>query len=419
MAIQGKKENSMSNTIQLKVIKGTDQNRTFEINPGDSLLVGRGDASDTQIKDPAMSRAHFRIAYQDGEIVIQDQNSASGTILNGTPVTSAKAKAGDTIRAGDTFLKIEPETGPPAADQENPARRNIAHLIGTELGGFQVESLLAKGSESIVFKAREIKNDRPAALKVMLPQFIQDAQQQERFVRAMKTMLNVRDPHIVELYSAGKSGGLCFSAMELIEGDNLDKLIERMGIDGLLDWSEVWRCAIHIARALETGYLRDIVHRNVTPTNIIRRRKDKVFKLADFMLAKAMSGALAQQITEPGQLLGELQYLPPERTVDDVLVDSRSDIFGLGATCYALLTGEPPAQGKGLLNILKSVREQIPEPPSTVAKNINPEFEEIVMKMIAKNPDDRYAKPADLVSALENISKSNRLEADAVDWWVG
>ncbi|MEE2826025.1 MAG: FHA domain-containing serine/threonine-protein kinase [Planctomycetota bacterium] len=404
----------MSETIRLKVVQGTDKDRTFEIPPGASLLVGRGDASDTQIKDPAMSRAHFRINHQDGEIVIQDQNSASGTLLNGSPVTTARVKVGDTIRAGDTFLAIH---GLAAAAPAG--RRNIANLIGTEFGGFQVDSLLAKGSESIVFQAHEIKKDRPAALKVMLPQFIQDPQQQERFVRAMKTMLNVRDPHIVELYAAGKSGGLCYSAMELIEGDNLDKLIERMGVDGLLDWSEVWRCAIHIARALETGYLRDIVHRNVTPTNIIRRRSDKVFKLADFQLAKAMSGALAKQITEPGQLLGELQYLPPERTVDDGLVDSRSDIFGLGATCYALLTGNPPAQGQGLVNLLKSVREQVPEPPSTVAKNINPEFEAIVMKMLAKNPDDRYRKPAELIVALENISKSNRLEADAADWWVG
>ncbi|MCH2183813.1 MAG: serine/threonine-protein kinase [Mariniblastus sp.] len=404
----------MSETIRLKVVQGTDKDRTFEIPPGGSLLVGRGDASDTQIKDPAMSRAHFRINHQDGEILIQDQNSASGTILNGSPVTTARVKVGDTIRAGDTFLAIH---GLAAAAPAG--RRNIANLIGTEFGGFQVDSLLAKGSESIVFQAHEIKKDRPAALKVMLPQFIQDPQQQERFVRAMKTMLNVRDPHIVELYAAGKSGGLCYSAMELIEGDNLDKLIERMGVDGLLDWSEVWRCAIHIARALETGYLRDIVHRNVTPTNIIRRRSDKVFKLADFQLAKAMSGALAKQITEPGQLLGELHYLPPERTVDDGLVDSRSDIYGLGATCYALLTGNPPAQGEGLVNLLKSVREQVPEPPSTVAKNINPEFESIVMKMLAKNPDDRYRKPAELIVALESISKSNRLEADAADWWVG
>ncbi len=405
----------MSETIRLKVVQGTDKDRTFEIPAGGTLLVGRGEASDTQIKDPAMSRAHFRVDYQDGAVVIQDQNSASGTFLNGNPVTAATVNEGDTIRAGDTFLSIQS----PVATAAQGGRRNIANLIGTEFGGFQVESLLAKGSESVVFKAQDVAKSREVALKVMLPQFIQDSQQQERFVRAMKTMLNVRDPHIVELYAAGKSGGLCFSAMELIEGDNLDKLIERMGMDGLLDWSEVWRCAIHIARALETGYLRDIIHRNVTPTNIIRRRSDKVFKLADFQLAKAMSGALAKQITEPGQLLGELQYLPPERTVDDATVDSRSDIFGLGATCYALLTGNPPAQGEGLVNILKSVRQEVPAPPSNIAKNISPDFEAIVMKMIAKDPDDRYAKPADLIRALEGMSKSNRLEADAADWWVG
>jgi len=82
----------MSETIRLKVVQGTDKDRTFEIPSGASLLVGRGDASDTQIKDPAMSRAHFRINHQDGEIVIQDQNSASGTLLNGSPVTTARVK---------------------------------------------------------------------------------------------------------------------------------------------------------------------------------------------------------------------------------------------------------------------------------------------------------------------------------------
>ena len=406
--------------IQLKIVQGTDKDRTFDIPPAGSLLVGRGDASDTKIQDRAMSRAHFRITNQDGSVLVEDQKSASGTFLNGNAIISETVQQGDTIRAGDTYFKIpSKKAARPGAAPTKSGRRNVANLIGTELGGFQVESLLAKGSESIVFKAKDIAKQRDVALKVMLPQFIQDSQQQERFVRAMKTMLNVRDPHIVELYAAGKAGGLCFSAMELIEGDNLDKLIERMGIDGLLDWSEVWRCAIHIARALETGFLRDVIHRNVTPTNIIRRRSDKVFKLADFMLAKAMSGTLAKQITEPGQLLGELQYLPPERTVDDAVVDSRSDIYGLGATCYALLTGKPPAQGQGLANMLKSVREGIPEPPSVVAMNINPEFETIVMKMLAKNPEDRYSKPAELIVALEAISKSHRLEADAADWWVG
>ena len=97
--------------------------------------------------------------------------------------------------------------------------------------------------------------------------------------------------------------------MEYVEGEDLAKLIERMGIDGVLDWGEVWRCAVHIARALQVAYDRQIIHRNVTPTNIIRRTKDKLFKLGDLMLAKALEGSLAKQITQPGQLLGELHYM--------------------------------------------------------------------------------------------------------------
>ena len=406
--------------IQLQIIKGTDTKRTFDIPSGNSLLVGRGDASDTKTQDRAMSRNHYRISFIDDVILIEDQNSASGTFVNGSPVTSAKVQLGDSIRAGDTFFKvvkkIATETSSPKVKSE---RRDIANLIGTEFGGFQVESLLAKGSESVVFKARDLTKNRAVALKVMLPQFISDTQQQEIFVRAMKTMLKVRDPHIVQLYAAGKTGGLCYSGMELIEGDNLDKLIERMGMDGLLDWTEVCRCAIHIARALRTGFNMDVIHRNVTPTNIIRRRKDKVFKLADFMLAKAMSGSLAKQITEPGQLLGELPYLPPERTVDDAVVDSRSDIYGLGATCYALLTGSAPAKGQGLAQLLKSVREEIPQPPSKVALNIDSDFEMIVMKMIAKDPENRYANPSELIQALDLTSKKHNIEADATDFWVG
>ena len=132
-----------------------------------------------------------------------------------------------------------------------------------------------------------------------------------------------------------------------------------------------------------------------------------------------MSGSLAKQITEPGQLLGELPYLPPERTVDDAVVDSRSDIYGLGATCYALLTGSAPAKGQGLAQLLKSVREEIPQPPSKVALNIDSDFEMIVMKMIAKDPENRYANPSELIQALDLTSKKHNIEADATDFWVG
>ena len=405
--------------IQITSIEGPDKGQSYKVEEGGSLLVGRGEKSDTRIDDKAMSRGHFKIYLSDGEIAIEDQQSRSGTFLNGNEIHSSLAKIGDRIQAGDTTFKIEGQQQAGATTIHSSPRIDINNLVGKNIGDFQIESLIAKGSNGLIFKALDTKKNRVAAMKVLFPHFVRDEQQQERFVRAMKTMINFKHPHIVELYAAGKSSGLCYAAMEYIDGEDLSKLIDRMGIDGVLDWAEVWRCAVQITRALDAGYYRHVIHRNVTPTNIIRRSSDKSFKLIDLMLAKALEGVFVQQITQPGQLLGELHYLPPERTVEDTNADTRSDIYGLGATCYALLTGKPPASGKSLVEILKSIRNDAPELPSKKQPDISKEFEALVMQMLAKDPGDRFSEPADLLKKLEGIKKSKKLEADAADWWVG
>ncbi len=414
----------MADKISVKIVGGPELGRNFEITCGESLLVGRGEASDTRINDPSMSRTHFRIFFKEGEVAVNDEGSSSGTFQNGHRISSAIAKLGDVIQAGDTMFKVNQaedeseKTVAPDTINEN-SKANIGNLVGKIMGGYKIESVIRKGTNSVIFKAHDMENDRPAAVKVMLPQFIKDEQHRDRFIRAMKTMLTVKHLHIIELFSAGKAGGLCYAGMEYIEGEDLATLIDRMGVDGILDWQEVWRCAVHITRALHIGYDRQIIHRNVIPTNIIRRTHDKLFKLGDFMLAKALEGSLAKQITQPGQLLGDVHYMPPERTQDDAEVDTRSDIYGLGATCYALLTGRPPAEGQNLIEVLTNVRNQKPEPVSKYQLYVNPVFESIVMKMIEKDPADRYATPRDLLLDLEQVGKSERLETDTSDWWVG
>ena len=162
----------------------------------------------------------------------------------------------------------------------------------------------------------------------------------------MKTMLPIRHPNIVRLYNAGKKGPVCWAAMEFIEGESLTKVIDRIGIQGMLDWHEVFRLAVQIGRALQEASEHKIIHRNVTPTNILRRTSDKTCLLGDLMLAKGLEGTTAQQITQPGQLIGDLAYMSPERTQPDAVADCRSDLYGLGATLYALLAGavaKPPA----------------------------------------------------------------------------
>ena len=179
----------------------------------------------------------------------------------------------------------------------------------------------------------------------------------------------------------------------------------------MLDWREVWGVAVHVGSALSEAYSQQIIHRNVTPTNIMRRSKDKSCVLGDLMLAKGLQGALAQQVTQPGQLIGDLPYMSPERTQSDAEVDCRSDLYGLGATLYALLTGRPPVEGEVLPVLVKNVREQVPESPKTFQLAINDLFGDLVMRLLEKRPDERYQTPSALLKDLDRIGTFNGLEA--------
>jgi serine/threonine protein kinase len=248
-------------------------------------------------------------------------------------------------------------------------------------------------------------------VKVLSPEYTENEEQKERFIRAMKTMLPIKHENLVELYGAGKQGPYCWAAMEFVDGESLTQVIDRIGAAGMLDWRETWRVGVHIGRALHEAYEQKIIHRNVTPPNILRRSSDKVCKLGDLMLAKALEGAQAKQVTQPGQLIGDVPYMSPERTRGQDKVDCRSDIYGLGATLYALLTGRPPFESSSLPELIRMVREAAPVKPREHQLAIPELFQDAVLKMIAKKPEDRFQKPIDLVRDLERIGKYQGLTA--------
>lgn len=411
-------------TRRLVVVEGPDKGRSFELENIDKFVIGRGQASDSQINDPRMSRVHCEVQVEGDKVTLRDCESAAGTFVNNQKVTEIDLNPGAVIKAGESAFRYDSGQ---AADQPTmmgdiqPVRKaedvaSLADLVGSKLGPFEIKSIIAKGSSGMMFKAKDPDKDLVAAVKVLTPQYTATDDQRQRFVRAMQTMLPIKDKHLVELYNAGKNGPYCWAAMQYIEGESLTSVIDRIGIEGMLSWEEVWRVAVHVGRGLRKAEENQIIHRNVTPTNIIRRNSDKCCLLGDLMLAKALDGTMAQQITQPGQLIGDLPYMSPERTRDQASVDSRSDIYGLGATCYALLTGRPPAGGDTLPEMINNVRNTVPESPRKYQLAINELFEGAVLKMIAKDPVDRYQSPAELLIDLERIGKYNALEADWSAW---
>jgi serine/threonine protein kinase len=408
------------------IIGGPDRGRSFQIEEGQTLVVGRSQTSDTQINDPRVSRVHCRVVVDGGTITLLDNDSAGGTFMNGNQVSRQELDTGDTFSVGDTTMRYQldanlPDDQPtimPVASSEpvpQPAPQ-LADLVGETFAHYRLDKILAKGNTGMIFKAQDTEQDRVVAVKILTPDPNHSDEQRDRFVRAMKIMLPIKHDHLVSLYHAGKTGPFCWAAMQYIDGESLTELISRMGIEGMLDWRETWRIGVQIGRALDAAYDQKIIHRNVTPTNIMRRHADRACLLADLMLAKALEGNFSQQITAPGQLIGEVPYMAPERTRDSDPVDTRSDIYGLGATLYALMAGRPPFESSSLPELVRMVREDEPTPPKQFQLSIDEKFQDAVARMLAKKPADRYQTPTELLRDLERIGRFNNLQADWTGW---
>jgi serine/threonine-protein kinase len=266
------------------------------------------------------------------------------------------------------------------------------------------------------------------AVKLLWPGFARQPDQLQRFVRAMKTSEVLQHPNLVRIYGAGKANSCCWIAMEYVEGGSATRFIRQAGVAGRLDWRLGLRLAHHVAQALKFAHEHSIIHRNVTPNNVLLRTKDRVAKLGDLMLAKALEGDYAESISEPGDVLGDVPYLSPEQTRGTKDLDPRSDLYSLGATVYAVMGGRPPFTGKTLAEVTERIRNQ-PVTPLREAQSdpvkthalsafqrqhvtlqleeIPAALEEIVLRTLAKRPDDRYQTATELVSDLEKVAAKN------------
>jgi serine/threonine protein kinase len=177
-------------------------------------------------------------------------------------------------------------------------------------------------------------------------------------------------------------------------------VIDRIGVAGLLDWRVAARIAVHIAWALQFAHSHQVIHRNLTSRNFLVRFSDKATLLGDLLLAKALEWALAIDITRPGAIIGDVRYMPCERLLANDAVDARSDIYSLGALVYALLTGRPPLAGPSLLDTLALIRTGDPVPPRKYQLSISGLFEGVVLRMLARRPEDRYQSADDLLVHL-------------------
>jgi serine/threonine protein kinase len=405
----------------LQVVSGPHKGRCFLVEEGAPLLLGRSRHAETRLEDPGVSRVHCEIELEDGQVLVTDLDSAGGTFVNGKRITEQQLRPGDVVQIGETKMRLLPGGARPAdldSSSEPPSSsvhlpqlppERLNELTGHTLSHYRIGTQIGRGQTGIVFRASDFKDDRAIAVKVLWPGSSNNMEMR-RFVRTVRTLVPLKHPNLVKFRGAGKTGPYCWLAMELVEGESLDQVINRVGVAGMLDWRIAFHVAVHLARALEYAHSQGIIHRNLTPRNVLIRTADKVTKLGDLMLAKALEGQLAEQITRPGEILGDLRYMAPERTRGAADVDGRSDLYSLGALAYAVLTGRPPFDGATLLDKIKAIRSDAPVPPRKYQMSIPGQCEGIVLRLLSKRPDDRYPTATELLRDLERVAKLNGLK---------
>ncbi len=273
----------------------------------------------------------------------------------------------------------------------------MADLIGKTISHYKILEKLGEGGMGVVYKAEDTKLKRTVALKFLPPELTRDTEAKERFLREARAAAALNHSNICTIYEIDDTeDGRPFIAMEFIEGNSLKDKIK----DERLKIQEVVEIALQIASGLQAAHEHGIIHRDMKCDNVMIAEKG-VAKIMDFGLAK-LSGRT--QVTQEGTKLGTISYMSPEQTRGEK-VDQRTDIWSLGVVLYEMVTGQLPFKGEYEQAVIYSILNEQPEPPSALRSDLPPALEQVILKALAKNPQERYQQATELLSALQDYQK--------------
>jgi len=299
--------------------------------------------------------------------------------------------------------QIGPARAPEPSRQGTDKHAPLAEASDEELRpedcpiyGYEIERELGKGSMGVVYKARHVISERITALKVLPLRLAAKTQYLERFKREAMALMRIEHPNVVRGYDFGGSEDYYYLALEFVEGEPLDKLLLRRGA---LPEREALGITRQVALGLGAASEHGVVHRDIKPENVMLT-PEGVAKICDFGIVK-LADLSEQSVTMAGTTVGTPFYISPEQAKGEDDLDVRTDIYSLGISLFHLVTGRVPFTGKSQGAILvRHILEDVPDPRS-LRPDLSQALADIVKRMTAKKPEDRYPSPAELVEDLD------------------
>ena len=275
------------------------------------------------------------------------------------------------------------------------------------IGEYQLLEELGGGGMGRVFKAVHRRLGRQVAVKLLPESLVRSPESVERFQRETRALAGLSHPNVVAVHDAGTADGTHYYVMDLVDGDDLARLVRE---HGPMPLEQALDCILQTARGLEYAHAQGVVHRDIKPSNLILDR-DGTVKILDLGIARfqPLPEQAGDDLTRTGCVLGTIDYMAPEQAMNTRRADRRADIYSLGCTLWFLLTGQPVYGGDTVMERLVGHRER-PVPSLKKACPAVPTWlEGVFRKTVAKNPEDRYRSATELVSDLERrISPPNR-----------
>ena len=271
-------------------------------------------------------------------------------------------------------------------------------LVGRQVGPYTLDKLIGQGGFAWVFSAA--RPDGVAALKVLKPRYSGDRQFESRFRNESRVASELNHRNIVRILEIGQAGDITYFAMDLYP----DSLRSRLDRDGPLAEPELTRIAKDVAAALSFAHEHGVVHRDIKVDNILFE-EDGTAVVTDFGIMRAVSGYVSD--TGVNMTIGTPSYMSPEQAQGRPL-DGRSDLYALGVTLYKAATGELPFKSTDWYELARMHVEDAPVPPRTRRSEISRRFELVILKCLAKHPDDRYGSADEFLTELQQIEDQTR-----------
>jgi serine/threonine-protein kinase len=283
--------------------------------------------------------------------------------------------------------------------EHSDANRAPVDRSGQVLGDFRLLRQLGEGGMGQVYLAEQLSLKRRVALKLLRSELASNETNRKRFEAEAKAVAQLTHPNIVQVYAVGAAAGVHYMALEYVDGRNLREYLARKGSpDRAAALGIMRQVALALQRAAELG----IIHRDVKPENILLTRKGEV-KVADFGLSRMRSeGQPPLNLTQTGVTMGTPLYMSPEQ-VEGKPLDPRTDLYSFGVTCYHMLAGQPPFQGENAFAVALQHVNAEPVPLATLRPDLPSELCAIVARLMAKDPDQRYQTPREVLKDLQRL----------------